>query len=133
MSLLNDLMSTPIAAITLYSTCILLMIIGLYTMMISHHLIRMILGLSLLENGVNLAFIIAGYKIDGVPPVITDIEHIPAIMVDPIPQAMVLTAIVIGVAIQAFALILVIHIYKAYGTLDRRELKLILQAQKAYG
>ena len=44
-------------------------------------------------------------------------------MVDPVPQAMVLTAIVIGVSIQALALALIIQVYRHYGTLDIRELR----------
>ena len=44
-------------------------------------------------------------------------------MVDPIPQVLVLTAIVVGVGVQALAVSVLVKVYRAYGTLDVRELK----------
>jgi len=100
-----------------YLGAIGLILLGLYGLVMSRHLIRMILGLSLLEAGVNLFLIAAGYRPGGVAPILTEATR-GLLMVDPIPQALVLTAIVIGVGVQALALALVIKVYQAYGTLD---------------
>ncbi|MDM8558563.1 NADH-quinone oxidoreductase subunit K [Candidatus Parabeggiatoa sp. HSG14] len=104
-----------------YCGAIGLILIGTVAMVIYHHLIRIILGLILLEAGVNLFLITVGYRANAVAPILMG-DQVPVAMVDPIPQALVLTAIVIGVGVQALALALVIKTYKAYGTLDTKEL-----------
>jgi len=91
-----------------YSGALGLILLGIIGMVISRHLIRIILGLMLLEAGVNLFLITIGYRANGVAPILVDGQVPAAIMVDPIPQALVLTAIVIGVAVQALALALVV-------------------------
>jgi len=101
-----------------YVGAIGLILLGIYAMVMFRHLIRIIFGLMLLEAGINLFLITIGYRGEAVAPILVNGELPTAIMVDPIPQALVLTAIVIGVGVQALALALVIKTYKAYGTLD---------------
>jgi multisubunit Na+/H+ antiporter MnhC subunit len=99
-----------------------LILIGITGMVLSRHLIRIVFGLALLEAGANLLLILATYRTDSIAPIIIG-EAITANMADPVPQALVLTAIVIGVAILALALSLTLKIQQAYGTLDVRELR----------
>ncbi len=94
-----------------------LILLGIFAVIAYRHLIRIILGLGLLEAGVNLFLITLSFRPNAVAPII-GAETLP--MVDPLPQALVLTAIVIGVSVQALLLALVIRVYKAYGTLDTR-------------
>jgi multicomponent Na+:H+ antiporter subunit C len=105
-----------------YTGAIGLILLGIAAMVMCRHLIRIIFGLILLESGVNLFLITVGYRANAVAPILVDGKIPEAAMVDPIPQALVLTAIVIGVAVQALALALVIKTYKAYRTLDTQEL-----------
>jgi multicomponent Na+:H+ antiporter subunit C len=106
--------------IFLYCGAIGLILLGIFAMVMYQHLIRIILGLMLLEAGVNLFLITIGFRANAVAPILVDGQT--AAMVDPIPQALVLTAIVIGVGVQALALALVVKTYQAYGTLDSKEL-----------
>jgi len=99
-----------------------LVVIGLFGMVISPNLIRIILSLAVLEGGSNLFMIMVGYQPDAVAPIIVN-GVIPAAMVDPVPQALVLTAIVIGVGVQAFAITLAMRLRRAYGTQDVREIR----------
>lgn len=101
-----------------YIGAIGLIILGIFAIVTFRHLIRIIFGLMLLESGVNLFLITIAYRGEAVAPILVNGELPTAAMVDPIPQALVLTAIVIGVGVQALALALVIKTYKAYGTLD---------------
>jgi multicomponent Na+:H+ antiporter subunit C len=105
-----------------YSGAIGLILLGIFAMVTYRHIIRVILGLMLLEAGVNLFLITIGYRANAVAPILVEGKIPAAAMVDPIPQALVLTAIVIGVGVQALALALAIKTYKAYGTLDTKEL-----------
>jgi multicomponent Na+:H+ antiporter subunit C len=73
---------------------------GTYSML-HRSLTRIVLGVGLLGNGVNLLLVVAGSR-PGVPPIVGHLTG----ATDPIPQALVLTAIVIGFALQAFLLAL---------------------------
>jgi len=100
-----------------------LIFIGLYILITRHNLIKMIIGLNILDTGVNLFIISLGYVNNGTAAIFSKPNLNPRNMVDPVPQALVLTAIVIGVAILALALALAIRLYHHYGTLDMRRIK----------
>ncbi len=106
----------------LYTGAVGLMVTGVYGIVMSRHLVRIILALALLEAGANLFLVMTGYRADAAAPILIH-GVIPRSMVDPIPQALVLTAIVIGVGIQAFAVTLALRLYRAYGTLDLHEIR----------
>ena len=84
--------------------------------LLSRSLIRMLLGLVLIGNGVNLLILVAGRLTREVPPLVPAGEYVPSVPIaNPLPQALVLTAIVIGFSIFAFLLVLA---YRAYERLD---------------
>jgi multisubunit Na+/H+ antiporter MnhC subunit len=104
----------------LYGGAIGLMVIGVFAVISLRHLIRVLLGLALLEAGVNLFLVAVGFRPDAAAPILTG--GAPGPMVDPVPQALVLTAIVIGVGVLAVGLALAMRARQTYGTLDTSEL-----------
>lgn len=100
-----------------------LIFIGLYIILVKRNLIKVFIGFSILDTGVNLFLISVGYISKGTAPIFSGTGIESARMVDPVPQALVLTAIVIGVAILALALSLAIRLYRHYGTLNLRKIK----------
>lgn len=88
-------------------------------MILRRSLVRLILGLILLGNGANLLIFLLGRITKGSPPVIPEDSSILEVYADPIPQALILTAIVISFGLQAFAIILV---KRAYGVLKSDDL-----------
>lgn len=97
-----------------------LILLGMFALVVYRNAIRLVLGLMILEAGVNLFLITTGFRPNAAAPILTGAvagEN----MVDPIPQALVLTAIVIGVGVQALALALIVRAHRAYGTLDTQE------------
>ena len=80
-----------------------LILIGSAGIVLSTHLVRIIFGIALLEAGANLLLLLATYREGAAAPIIVD-GRVPLTMADPVPQALVLTAIVIGVGILALAL-----------------------------
>ena len=96
-----------------------LILIGLYAVIFKRNLIKMVIGITLIESGVNLFLITLGYREGSIAPIYTSSPG--GIMALPVPQALTLTSIVIGVAVLALMLSLVIHIYRHYGTLDVRK------------
>jgi len=100
-----------------------LIFIGLFILMTKHNLIKMIIGLNIMDTGINLLFITIGYVRKATAPIFSKPDLNPQNMVDPVVQALILTAIVIGLAVLAMALSLSIRIYQFYGTLDIRKIK----------
>ena len=97
-----------------------LILIGLYAVIFKRNLIKMVIGITLIESGVNLFLITLGYREGSIAPIYTSSPG--GIMALPVPQALTLTSIVIGVAVLALMLSLIIHIYRHYGTLDVRKI-----------
>ncbi len=112
----------------LYAGAVGLVLIGFYAVVVMRHLMRILLGLTLLEGGVNLFLVATGFRPEAAAPILVG-GKAPGPMVDPVPQALVLTAIVIGVGVLALALALVVRAYRAYGTLDTRALAMKVQEE----
>ncbi|RMF90022.1 MAG: cation:proton antiporter [Methanobacteriota archaeon] len=94
-----------------------LFLIGLYTMITRRNLLKKIIGLNIMDTSVFLFFISMGSVEGGrAPIVIPGAEDV--VYVNPLPQALILTAIVVAVSVTAFALALTIRLYEDYGTLD---------------
>jgi multicomponent Na+:H+ antiporter subunit C len=104
----------------------LLIAVGMYAVVFRKNLIKIAVGITIVESGVNLFLITLGYREGGVAPIYTNLPagiEIPGGMVLPVPQALTLTSIVIGVAIMALILSFAIRIYQYYGTLDSRKMR----------
>jgi len=104
---------------------LLVFMIGLYGVMSKNNLIKKIMGLTIMNGSIVLFFISIGYRKGGLAPILEkgttgDIPTI--IVVDPLPQALMLTAIVIGISVTALALALIVKIYSKYKTLDIQQL-----------
>ncbi len=102
---------------TLYFLCLVLFCVGVYGLVAKKNLVKKIIGLVIIENAVNLFFILAGYRTDGEAPILEKgMEG--AVFVDPLPQAMILTSIVIGLGVIALLVAISVRIYEKYGTFD---------------
>jgi len=86
-------------------------------------MVRLIIGLILLGNGANLLIFLLGRISKGKPPIIPeDSKVFLDAYADPIPQALILTAIVISFGLQAYAIILVKRAYRVVKTDDIEEM-----------
>jgi len=97
-----------------------LIIIGLYAVLFRKNLIKIVIGITIIESGVNLFLITLGYREGSIAPIYTSSPG--GIMSLPVPQALTLTSIVIGVAVLALMLSLIVQIYRHSQTLDVRDL-----------
>ena len=96
---------------------------GLYAagfyLVLRRNMVKLIIGLGLLANAVNLLILTVGGLTRGTPPLIPNDAGQPGTeFADPLPQALILTAIVIGFGVQAFAVILIKRTYATTGTDD---------------
>ena len=107
-----------------YIASFFLIVLGLYCIVVKYNLVKTVIGLSILDYGVNLLIITIGFNPGGTAPIFTQGEITPAsYFVDPIPQALTLTSIVIGACVTAMSLALVIKLEEQYGTIDTREIR----------
>lgn len=105
----------------IYALIAVLLVVGLYGVLVKRHVIKKILGLAVVEYASNLFIVALGYREGGHPPIRTP-EHDPTAFVagsvDPLPQALVLTSIVIGLGVVMLLVALALRLHERYGTLD---------------
>ena len=106
------------------TAAIILTALGTYALLAKDNLIKKIIGLGIFTDGIHLLLISIGYKEEGIAPIIRDINYQQlGAMVDPLPQALVLTSIVIELSITALALVIIIQIHKKYKTINSKHLR----------
>jgi multicomponent Na+:H+ antiporter subunit C len=117
-----------------YALCLLLFMIGLYCAVVKKNMVKIVIGVLVMEYAVNIFLIMIGYRKDGIAPiVINDDELITGAgkvseffvnnSVDPLPQALVLTSIVISLGSLALMIALCIRLYEKYGTFDITQIR----------
>lgn len=92
-------------------------------LMLRRSLVKLIIGLILLGHASNLLIFTAGRLTRGQPPIVSPEGLLSKPFADPLPQALILTAIVIGLGVQAFALVLLKRTYQTVGTDDLNYLR----------
>lgn len=92
-------------------------------LLLSRDLLRCVIGVAMIGAGVNLLLFAAGRLGSGAPPVIAAGETVLAAAANPLPQALTLTAIVIGFALLAFSLVLALRLIRAAGSDDVERLR----------
>lgn len=114
-----------------YIFAMLLLWIGTYCLLYKDNLVKKVIGLGIMTDGVHLLLISIGFKkpfLGTVPPILTsellsNMNFFASNAVDALPQALVLTSIVIDISYTALALIVSIHAYRMFGTLRTSEMK----------
>ncbi len=104
-----------------YWIYILLMMIGFYAVIAKPNLVKKIMGLGLFQTGIFLFYISLGKVRGGTAPV-----YLPDAAVaysNPLPHALILTAIVVAVSTLAVALAVIVNIKQAYGTIEADEIE----------
>jgi multicomponent Na+:H+ antiporter subunit C len=100
----------------------MLFAIGIYCLLVKKNLVKKIVGLGIAEYAVNLFFILLGYRNGAEAPIL---EKSPVVrnFVDPLPQALILTSIVIGLGVTALMVAIVVRLYEKYKTFDIDEIR----------
>ena len=101
----------------IYFLCLVLFCVGLFCILRKRNIIKIIVGCIITEYAANLFIVLMSYRVEGRAPIFSPDATI-LNMVDPLPQALVLTAIVIGLATTALLVALAMRIYEKYGTFD---------------
>lgn len=100
---------------------LILALVGLWGLLTQKNIIKMIVSFALLDTGIHLIIIAVGYVKNSTAPIIGEIvtkENAANVIADPIPQALVLTAIVIGLGITALMLAYAVKMHQKRKSLD---------------
>ena len=112
--------------IAIYMLAFALLVVGIYGVIAKRNVIKIILGILIIDYAVNMLLVLVGYRRDGVAPILSegqDAKAWAATSVDPLPQAMVLTSIVIGLGLTALMVAMAIRLYQKYNTFDMNEIR----------
>jgi multicomponent Na+:H+ antiporter subunit C len=105
-------------------TAFIVVLVGIYGLVNSKNIIKSIICFNIADAGAILLFLSFAYHPQAESPILIISE---TLMVDPLPQALMITAIVIGASITALALIISIKLFHYYGTLEWKEVISIRQ------
>jgi multicomponent Na+:H+ antiporter subunit C len=116
-----------------YALCFLLFMIGLYCAVVKKNMVKIVIGIMIMEYAVNLFLIMLGFRKGGQAPIVGEadlagsggavLDSFINTSVDPLPQALVLTAIVISLGSLALMISICIRTYEKYGTFDITEIR----------
>ncbi|WP_018426849.1 sodium:proton antiporter [Hoeflea sp. 108] len=113
-------MGLPVSTL-LMTTGFLLVLIGMWGILRHRNILRIIIGFGLVDTGLHIVMVATGYITAGTAPIIDaglGIEQATTRAVDPVPSALVVTAIVIGFSVTAIMLAFAIRIHDARKTLS---------------
>lgn len=105
-----------------YALTFILFAVGLYGLLVKRNLVKMIISLAVMKYAVNLFFILIGYRSGGTAPLAHGGKS-QALMVNPLPQVMTLTALMIGLALIIVMVTLALRVYEKYGTFDIHQIR----------
>jgi len=119
--------------VILYPLCFLFFMVGLYCVVVKKNMVKIVLGILIMEYAVSLFLVMLGFRSGGVAPIVGKGQFDSALgkvaaefvstSVDPLPQALVLTAIVISLGSLALMVSICIRIYEKYGTFDITQIR----------
>lgn len=114
-----DLLATHYA----YALTFVLLAVGLYMMIANQNLVKKVIGVNLFQTAIFLFFVSVAFVEGGSSPVVPAGGVPTEPLASPLPHVIVLTAIVVGVALTAVGLALIVRIYAEYGTLREDTLR----------
>ena len=104
-----------------YGVAVWVLLVGLYGIVTSRHLVHLIISLSVAQSSTYLLLLAIGYRTGGAAPIFIDIP-VGTKAVDPVVKALTLTDIVVGATVTALLLAIAVQAEKRFGTLDPDEL-----------
>lgn len=95
---------------------------GFFGMMEHKNLIKKLMSINIMQTAIILFYLLLGYNPDGITPIMIEGMKNPNLYVNPLPQALMLTAIVVNLSTTGVALTLLIMIKRHWGTLEEDEI-----------
>mgnify|MGYP005707908081 CR=1 FL=1 len=112
-----------------YSLIFSLRCLGLFGLVFCENLLKKLMALNIVQVSIILFYLSLAYKSKGLPPIyhLSDLDH----TVNPLPHALMLTAIVVGIATTGLGLALLIRIQRHFGSLNESKVRQLMREEKA--
>lgn len=104
-----------------YFAAFIIFAIGALTVLTRSNLFKKLIGINIMESAIFLLFVSAGNIRGGAVPILNN-NNPQSLYINPLPSALMLTGIVVSVSVTAFALALILRLYRSYGTTDLRRI-----------
>ena len=104
-----------------FAIAIWIFLVGLYGVVTSHHLVHLVICLSVVQSSTYLLLLGIGYRTNGAASIFVDIPPNTK-AVDPVVKALTLTDVVVGAAVTALLLALAVQAHKRFGSVDPDDL-----------
>ena len=112
--------------VAIYVLTFAVLMVGIYAVVAKKNVIKIIIGVLLIDYAVNMLLVLLGYRAGGGAPILAKGQaaaELARTAVDPLPQAMVLTSIVIGLGLTALMVAMAIRLYEKYDTFDTEQIR----------
>jgi multicomponent Na+:H+ antiporter subunit C len=100
-----------------YFIAMIIFCLGCLCFLTQHNLLKKVIGVNIMQSGIFLFYIAVGNIKGGIAPIYDPSLPEAALYINPLPSTLILTGIVVGFSVTAFALALIVKLYNYYGTI----------------
>ena len=117
-----DLINNFLATKGIYSLVLILMFLGMFGMIISNNYMKKMMAMNVMQVAVILFFLCFAQKFGGMIPILNGVTTDPSLYINPLPHALMLTAIVVSLGTTGVAIALLMRIKETYGSVEEDEI-----------
>ena len=117
-----DIINNFLATKGIYSLVLILMFLGMFGMIISNNYMKKMMAMNVMQVAVILFFLCFAQKFGGMIPILNGVTTDPNLYINPLPHALMLTAIVVSLGTTGVAIALLMRIKETYGSVEEDEI-----------
>ena len=117
-----DIINNFLATKGIYSLVLILMFLGMFGMIISNNYMKKMMAMNVMQVAVILFFLCFAQKTGGMIPILNGITTDPSLYINPLPHALMLTAIVVSLGTTGVAIALLMRIKETYGSVEEDDI-----------
>lgn len=117
-----DLINNFLATKGIYSLVLILLFLGLYGMIVSKNYMKKMMAMNVMQVAVIFFFLCFAQKEGGMIPILNGITTDPSLYINPLPHALMLTAIVVSLGTTGVAIALLMRIKETYGSVEEDDI-----------
>ena len=117
-----DMINNFLATKGIYSLVLILMFLGMFGMIIANNYMKKMMAMNVMQVAVILFFLCFAQKTGGMIPILNGITTDPNLYINPLPHALMLTAIVVSLGTTGVAIALLMRIKETYGSVEEDDI-----------
>jgi multicomponent Na+:H+ antiporter subunit C len=117
-----DIINNFLATKGIYSLVLILMFLGMFGMIIANNYMKKMMAMNVMQVAVILFFLCFAQKTGGMIPILNGVTTDPSLYINPLPHALMLTAIVVSLGTTGVAIALLMRIKETYGSVEEDDI-----------